>query len=395
MVDAVELTRSLIRYETINPPGNEQPCAEFLGSMLENAGFSIAYYPLGDNRANLIARIGGSTNKKPLCFSGHTDVVPLGAAPWSVAPFGGDIGDGRIYGRGSTDMKGGVAAFVAAAIELAPKLAGTPGLVLVISAGEETGCDGVNDLAARTDNVLGEAGAMIVAEPTANRPLVGHKGVLWMEGVSKGVTAHGSMPEKGVNAVYKAARVVGRLETLNLADGHDVSIGAPTLNIGWLRGGMNVNSVPDEARFGIDIRMVPNISRGGDPRARHRGGRRGRRPDGQKLLSGGVERAVRSVDRRRLRTDAGHIQRPDRAGHRHLFHRCRRSHQGLWPSADADPRPRRPVHGASDGRVLPHQPHRGSTGRLHSHREGLVRGLASDRKVRSGFRTNPMRYQGI
>jgi len=261
MVDAVELTRSLIRYETINPPGNEQPCAEFLGSMLENAGFSIAYYPLGDNRANLIARIGGSANKKPLCFSGHTDVVPLGAAPWSVAPFGGDIGDGRIYGRGSTDMKGGVAAFVAAAIELAPKLAGTPGLVLVISAGEETGCDGVNDLAARTDNVLGEAGAMIVAEPTANRPLVGHKGVLWMEGVSKGVTAHGSMPEKGVNAVYNAARVVGRLETLNLADGHDVSIGAPTLNIGWLRGGMNVNSVPDEARFGIDIRMVPNISR--------------------------------------------------------------------------------------------------------------------------------------
>ena len=260
MVDAVELTRSLIRYETINPPGNERPCAEYLGAMLEAAGFSIRYDAMGDNRANLIARIGGSTEKKPLCFSGHTDVVPLGAAPWTVSPFAADIADGKLYGRGSTDMKGGVAAFVAAAIELAPKLANTPGLVLVISAGEETGCDGVNMLAAMEGNVLGEAGAMVVAEPTSNRPLIGHKGVLWVEGLALGVTAHGSTPEKGDNAVYKAARVVSRLERLDLGAGHDFTVGVPTLNVGWLRGGMNVNSVPDEARFGIDIRMVPGIT---------------------------------------------------------------------------------------------------------------------------------------
>src|SRR5262245_14744529 len=202
MLDAVELTRALIRYETINPPGNEQPCAEFLGGMLEQAGFAITYVPMGENRANLIARIGGSPDKKPLCFSGHTDVVPLGVAPWSVSPFAAEIADGKLYGRGSTDMKGGVAAFVAASLELAPKLAGTAGLVLVITAGEERGCVGANLLAA-TEGVLGEAGAMIVAEPTSNRPLVGHKGVLWVEGVAKGVTAHGSTPQYGVNAVYK------------------------------------------------------------------------------------------------------------------------------------------------------------------------------------------------
>jgi succinyl-diaminopimelate desuccinylase len=130
----------------------------------------------------------------------------------------------------------------------------------VISAGEETGCDGVNDLVARDGGILGEAGAMIVAEPTANRPLVGHKGVLWVEGLSTGVTAHGSMPEKGDNAVYKAARVVGRLATLDLTGGREMPVGAPTLNIGWLRGGMNINSVPDEARFGIDIRTVPAVT---------------------------------------------------------------------------------------------------------------------------------------
>jgi succinyl-diaminopimelate desuccinylase len=260
MLDAVELTRALIRYETINPPGNERPCAEFLGAMLEQAGFSVAYYPMGAGRANLIARIGGSADKKPLCFSGHTDVVPLGAAPWTVAPFAAEIADGKVYGRGSTDMKGGVAAFVTAALELAPKLAGTPGLVLVISAAEETGCEGVNQLVAMQENVLGEAGAMIVAEPTSNWPLVGHKGVLWVEGLARGVTAHGSMPEKGDNAVYKAARVVGRLETLDLSAGHEFTVGAPTVNVGWLRGGLNVNSVPDEARFGVDIRMVPGIT---------------------------------------------------------------------------------------------------------------------------------------
>jgi succinyl-diaminopimelate desuccinylase len=259
-MDAVELTRALVRHETINPPGNERPCAEFLGGILEAAGFSIAYHPMGENRANLIARIGGGGAKKPLCFTGHTDVVPLGAAPWSVPPFAAEIADGKIYGRGATDMKGGVAAFVAAAVELAPRLAGTPGLVLVITAAEESGCEGANHLVSLGGDVLGEAGAMVVAEPTSMRPLIGHKGVLWVEALAKGLTAHGSMPEQGDNAVYKAARVVTRLASLNLAEGRELAAGVPTVNVGWLRGGMNVNSVPDEARFGIDIRMVPGIT---------------------------------------------------------------------------------------------------------------------------------------
>ena len=136
MIDPIQLTRDLIRFETINPPGNETLCAEHIGGILERAGFSIAYHPLnGDaTRANLIARIGGNGSAKPLCLSGHTDVVPLGAAPWTVAPFAADIADGKIFGRGSTDMKGGVAAIIAAAVELAPHLEGTPGLVLVITA---------------------------------------------------------------------------------------------------------------------------------------------------------------------------------------------------------------------------------------------------------------------
>ncbi|HEY7645968.1 MAG TPA: M20 family metallopeptidase [Hyphomicrobiales bacterium] len=261
MIDPVELTRELIRFKTVNPPGNETPCAEYIGGILERAGFSIAYHPIADaeDRTNLIARIGGSGDKKPLCFSGHTDVVPLGAAPWKCPPFAADIADGRIYGRGSSDMKGGVAALVAAAVALAPHLQGTPGLVLVITADEERGCVGANFLADKP-GALGEAGALVIAEPTYNRPLNGHKGVLRVEGVATGVTAHGSMPEEGENAVYKAARIVSRLETLSLDGGRSQVADKPTINVGWFHGGMNINSVPDEARIGLDIRLVPGLT---------------------------------------------------------------------------------------------------------------------------------------
>jgi succinyl-diaminopimelate desuccinylase len=156
-------------------------------------------------------------------------------------------------------MKGGVAAIVAAAVDLAPHLEGTPGLVLAITASEETGCQGANYLA-DLNGALGEAGALLVAEPTANRPLNGHKGVLRVEGRARGVTAHGSMPEQGDNAVYKAARVVSKLERLELDEGRTLKGGLPTLNVGWFHGGMNVNSIPDEARIGLDIRMVPGLS---------------------------------------------------------------------------------------------------------------------------------------
>ncbi len=259
MTSAAQLTQELIRFETINPPGNESPCAHRVGGILEAAGFGTRYVAMGENRDNLIAWIGGSGGKLPLCFSGHTDVVPLGAAPWSVAPFGGEISDGRIYGRGSSDMKSGVAAFVCAAVKLAPKLQETAGLVFVITAGEERGCEGSNLLARR--GLLPKAGAIVIAEPTANRVLAGHKGVFWLEGAARGVTAHGSMPEHGDNAVYKAARAALALEAFDFSgDAHPI-LGRPTVNVGWIRGGLNVNSVPDEARLGVDVRLVPGVER--------------------------------------------------------------------------------------------------------------------------------------
>jgi succinyl-diaminopimelate desuccinylase len=255
-VDPVALTQRLVRFDTINPTSPELECARFLAELLEQGGFRARLHEFAPGRASLVAIMrGGSV--PPLCFAGHIDTVPLGAAPWTRNPFAGETAAGRLYGRGSSDMKSGVAALTCAALDLVR--AGTlrdAGLTLVFVAGEETGCEGAAHLA-RTAGALGTAGAMVVGEPTGGQPLVGHKGALWLEARTRGVTAHGSMPDRGVNAVYRAARAVSALEAYRFDVPPDPLLGRPTLNVGTIRGGLNVNSVPDAAVIGIDIRTVP------------------------------------------------------------------------------------------------------------------------------------------
>ena len=255
--DPRALTRELLAFNTINPPGAERACAARVGTLLEGAGFTVSTHEFGPGRTSLVARAGGAPNRPPLCFTGHLDTVPLGARPWSRDPFAGEIDGGRLYGRGSSDMKGGVAAFVVAAARLAPRLRGTPGLTLVVTAGEETGSQGAYHLAGRGD-ALGQAGAIVVAEPSANEPYVGHKGALWLQAQTSGITAHGSMPEQGVNAVYKAARAVTKLEAFDFGVEPHPVLGRPTLNVGTIAGGLNMNSVPDAATIGIDLRTIPD-----------------------------------------------------------------------------------------------------------------------------------------
>lgn len=262
--DAVELAAELVRFDTINPPGQEEDCARFVGELLKAADFSVAYHELSPGRMNVIASKGASmpggplaANRKPICFTGHLDTVPLGNAKWSVDPLAGIVTDGKLFGRGSSDMKSGVAAMVVAALCSGDVTKGGPGIVLVFTAGEETGCDGARSLAAK--NLLGEAGAIVVGEPTSNQPRIGHKGVLWLNAETHGVTAHGSMPDLGVNAVYRGARVVSKLEEFGFNIAPHQGLGSPTLSVGRMSGGQNVNSVPDHAEIGIDVRSIPGM----------------------------------------------------------------------------------------------------------------------------------------
>jgi succinyl-diaminopimelate desuccinylase len=257
--DAVNLTRSLLQFDTVNPPGRERDCARYAGRLLEEWGYQVGYHEYEDTRTSVIARAGASERKKPLCLTGHLDVVPLGAQPWSRDPFRGETDGDRLYGRGSSDMKAGVAAILLAARAMANRLSGTPGVVIVLTAAEESGCIGSRHLS-QNSALLGKAGAVVVGEPTSNYPLVGHKGSLKFHARFKGVSAHGSMPHLGVNAIYKAARAAAALEGFEFrAQPHPV-MGAPTLNVGTIEGGNTVNAVPDSASIGVDIRTVPGMS---------------------------------------------------------------------------------------------------------------------------------------
>ena len=251
--DALSLTKSLLSFQTVM--GNERDCARMAGAMLQDWGYAVEHFEHAEGRTSVVARAGGA--ERPLCFTGHLDVVPLGSAKWRRDPFSGETDGDKLYGRGTSDMKSGVAAMLLAARAFSQKLSSTPGIVLVLTAAEEGGCIGSKALAAQK-KLLGRAGALVVGEPTSNHPMVGHKGSLKFHAHFKGKSAHGSMPHLGDNAVYKAAKAVSKLENLEIDGSHKV-MGKPTLNVGTFSGGSGVNLVPDEAKVGVDIRTVPGV----------------------------------------------------------------------------------------------------------------------------------------
>lgn len=192
-------------------------------------------------------------------LSGHLDTVPAGSVPWTHGALSGDIADGMLHGRGAVDMKGGVAALVTALADHAARRSGGPGAVLVLTADEETGCNGARHLAAARD--LPRGGPLLIAEPTDLRIAHGHKGVLWLRASARGRSAHGSRPDLGKNAIVPLARFVADLDEHGLPGSHP-EMGQVTVNIGTFHGGTKVNLVPDAASAEIDIRLVAGVGSG-------------------------------------------------------------------------------------------------------------------------------------
>ena len=260
--DPIKLTQDLIRFNTINPPGNEDELCDYLTQLLKSAHFECMNVDFAPRRRSIVARILGTPGKPNICFTGHVDVVPLGDRQWDHDPFGGNIHDGKLYGRGSSDMKSGIAAFVVAAMRTVELSKNGNGISLIITAGEETGCEGAFFIAAQKQVIdfIGNVGCFIVAEPTANEPIIGHKGAYWLRAKAEGTTAHGSMPERGDNAFYKLAKSALLMETFQFdTPPHDL-MGQGTLNVGTAKAGLNINSVPDAAEMTLDIRTVPGQS---------------------------------------------------------------------------------------------------------------------------------------
>jgi acetylornithine deacetylase/succinyl-diaminopimelate desuccinylase-like protein len=140
--DSIELLRALIRFDTSNPPGNERPCLEFVADLLREAGVEPRFVAREADRPNLFARLPGRGDSPPLLLYGHVDVVPANPGEWRNPPFGGELADGEVWGRGALDMKGGVAMLVAVvARAAAERLEPAGDLLLVLASDEETGSE--------------------------------------------------------------------------------------------------------------------------------------------------------------------------------------------------------------------------------------------------------------
>lgn len=259
--EANTLLQECVRADTVNPPGNEARMTAILATRLEQEGISVSVTNLAPGRANLLAHLPGTGGRPALVLGGHTDTVPPGEAPWQSDPWSGLVVGDRLYGRGACDMKSGLAAMVMAMIGLkrqGVRLGGD--LVLAASAGEEVDC-----LGARAFVEAGQlqgAGAMVIGEPTGSRVVIAHKGALWLSLTTTGQTAHGSMPETGINSILRMQPVIQRLSALNLRHrAHDL-LGGPSLSINTIVGGNKTNVVPDRCRVEVDIRTVPQQQHG-------------------------------------------------------------------------------------------------------------------------------------
>jgi len=281
--ELVDLARRLIAFPTVNPPGEAyRPCAEFVGRRLQTRGFKVEYVRAhgtpGDDdrypRINVIARREGVRARPCVHFNGHLDVVETGGG-WTMDPFAGLVRDGKLFGRGACDMKGGLAAAIIAVEALIDCGTPLPGALEISGTVDEEsgGYGGVHYLAERGWFSAPRVDHVIIPEPlNVDRVCIGHRGVWWAEIETRGRIAHGSMPFLGDCAVRHMNAVLDRFERdlyPILSERHTampvVPAGArhPTLNINSLHGGLAELSsgypaacVPDSCRMVIDRRLL-------------------------------------------------------------------------------------------------------------------------------------------
>ncbi|GBC71348.1 Acetylornithine deacetylase [Candidatus Calditenuaceae archaeon HR02] len=264
-VKVEELAAQLVSFPTEMPPGNEEECAAYLRDYFNDLhieGSVVEMHRFADKRANLVVRIGPS-GKAGLLLSGHLDVVPAGDPTlWDTPAFEPKIREGRLYGRGAADMKGGVAAMVKA-IETFKNKELERGIIFVATAGEEMGFDGLKALI--RDGKLKDNDALygVIGEPTELRPVRAHKGGTIFKITFHGRSAHSSRPDLGINAIENAAHFIVELINMRkrLGEIQDPDLGASVLSTTIIEGGIKENVIPESCQVVVDCRRIPSHSR--------------------------------------------------------------------------------------------------------------------------------------
>ncbi|WP_186164692.1 acetylornithine deacetylase [Burkholderia gladioli] len=259
--DPVELLARLVAFRSISRQPNLD-LVGFVADYLRGYGVESRLVPHADGtRANLYATI-GPRDRGGLCLSGHADVVPVAGQPWSSDPFELVERDGRLYGRGSSDMKGFLACVLAAVPAFVAEPLAVP-IHLAISYDEEIGCVGVRDLLDELARDAARPLGCIIGEPTGMRLGSAHKGKRAYRCCVRGLAAHSAQPQLGVNAIEYAAELVtalrGSARALETEGARDARFDPPwsTVQTGTIEGGVAVNVVPDRCAFDFEIRELP------------------------------------------------------------------------------------------------------------------------------------------
>jgi succinyl-diaminopimelate desuccinylase len=252
-----DILRKLININTTNLPGNEMDMVNaILEFFPENIDYEIIDH--GNNRGSLLIELKGKNDEK-MGFIGHIDTVPVpDESSWIYPPFEGVIEDGYMYGRGTSDMKGGVTAMILTALHFIENNITPPhGLKFIFTADEESGGMGVK--AMRDKGYLNDISKVFITEPSDEEIGICEKGTLWISIRVKGKSAHGSRPELGLNAIEKLYEYINRLKgTLDLDKKHSL-LGSSSYAITLINGGVKTNIIPEDANAALDIRTIPGF----------------------------------------------------------------------------------------------------------------------------------------
>ena len=256
----VYFLKKLIQIPTENPPGKTEEVVNFLVNEVFRVeeGYRntiITHMKNGVKLHNLISRIG--SGKKRILLSGHFDVVPVGDQnKWIYPPFSGKIVDDKIYGRGSADMKGGIASLIGVMkiLESNRDFMEKYELVFIGTADEESGMTGSLTLSKK--GYVNGAELIIIAEPTNLNIGIAEKGLLWIKIRGYGKSAHGSMPTEGINAIEAVLEIIPQLHECLSSEENEL-LGQSTINVGKIYGGTKINIVPDYTELEVDFRLIP------------------------------------------------------------------------------------------------------------------------------------------
>ncbi|WP_434651786.1 acetylornithine deacetylase [Pseudomonas sp. R3-56] len=258
------LLAELVGFATVSRDSN-LALIEFVGDYLQGLGVSSELiYNAERTKANLLASIGPSV-PGGVVLSGHTDVVPVDGQAWTVDPFCLSEMDGKLFGRGTADMKGYLASVLAAVPTFLSSPLRRP-LHLAFSYDEEVGCLGVRSLLEVLPQRIPQPALCLIGEPTELQPVLGHKGKLAMRCHVRGAPCHSAYAPYGVNAIEQAARLIGRLGEIGaeLAEPsrHDGRFDPAysTVQVGVIQGGTALNIVPADCRFDFEVRALPDFA---------------------------------------------------------------------------------------------------------------------------------------